>query len=132
MEYKRRQHHPVKNALGFMMLYAMLFVFIMLDIFVEIYHQLGFRLYGLPRVERHKYIKIDRHKLGYLSLLQKTNCAYCGYVNGLLHYVSEIAGRTEKHWCAIKHKKENGHIPPKHHKDFLDYGDEESFSELYK
>jgi hypothetical protein len=33
------------------------------------------------------------------------NCRYCSYANGLIAYVAEIAGRTEQHWCPIKHSQ---------------------------
>jgi len=52
---------------------------------------------------------------------------YCGYGNGLLHYTSVIAAQTEKYWCSIKHKTDPTFIPPEHHKDFLEYGDEKQY-----
>lgn len=53
---------------------------------------------------------------------------YCGYANGLLHYNSEIAARTEKYWCGIKHKNFQ---EPEHHQDFLEYNDKKSFEKKY-
>jgi len=50
--------------------------------------------------------------------MDKFNCVYCGYVNGWINYIQEIAARTEKYWCAIKHEKYEGFVEPKHHKDF--------------
>jgi hypothetical protein len=82
-------------------------------------------------VDRKKYIKFDRHKLTYLKLLQKFNCLYCSYWNWLVHYVSEIAWRTEKYWCWITHEKSKDFIDPKHHKDFLPYWDEKAFFQEY-
>jgi len=55
---------------------------------------------------------------------------YCGYINGVLLYFKEIAGRTEKYWCGIKHKEHPGFIEPKHHKTFLSYGDKEAYQKL--
>ena len=51
---------------------------------------------------------------------------YCGYCNGLIAYVREIAGRTEAFWCPIKHA---GHVRQPHDRYpyFLDYGDAEAF-----
>ena len=39
---------------------------------------------------------IDRYALSYLNVIEKLNCVYCEYVNGLIAYVQEIAARTEQ------------------------------------
>ncbi len=98
---------------------------------MEIAHQISFRLYGLPLVQRSQYVKIDRHRLSYLSWIERINCAYCGYANGLLQYSARIAGDTEKYWCGIKHKKDRRFVEPTHHRDLLEYGDEKSFNEKF-
>lgn len=85
-------------------IYGMFPVLFILDIFLEIYHQVAFRLYGIPIVKRNDYIFIDRHKVEELSFMQKVNCVYCGYANGLLPYATEIARRTEHYWCPMKHE----------------------------
>ncbi len=113
-------------------IYLMIAPLVVLDIFVEIYHRICFPLYGLPYVRRRSYIKIDRHRLSYLNWYEKINCAYCGYANGLLHYVSVIAAETERYWCGIKHQTDPNFIPPEHHKEFLPYGDGEAFREFVK
>lgn len=105
---------------------------VLLDFCMEIYHRFAFPLYGIPLVKREEYIKIDRHKLSYLSTMDKAWCAYCGYANGLLAYAVEVAGRTEKYWCGIKHKPDPKFHEPKHHKDFLPYGDEMAYIEKYE
>ncbi len=132
MEYKRHPERTLRHLLSAPFVYAVIFPLILLDMAVELYHQICFRLYKIPLVERSKYIKIDRHKLKYLSFIEKINCAYCGYANGFFHYASVIAAETEKYWCSIKHQKDPNFIPPEHHKDFLKYGDEKSFKEKYK
>lgn len=102
------------------------------DIFFEIYHQIAFPIYGIPRVKRSRYIRItDREKLPYLSWFEKLNCAYCGYVNGWLHYASTIAGRTESHFCAIAHLETRGYIPSEHEKSFMKYGDDSALKKRY-
>jgi hypothetical protein len=40
----------------------------------------------------------DRTHLAYLNLVEKINCAYCSYGNGLAAYLREIAARTEQYW----------------------------------
>lgn len=114
------------------LLYSLLFPFVLLHVFVEVYHQIGFRLCRIPRVDHTRFIIIDRHKLSYLRWWQKINCLYCGYVNGLLGYVSEIAARTEYYWCPIQHKKIPKMHIPKHHKLFAAYNDAEAFRALYQ
>jgi len=103
-----------------------------LDIFGELYHHTCFPLWKIPLFKRKEYIRMDRHKLKYLSLFEKIGCTYCSYANGLLNYAVAIAGRTEIYWCAIRHKKHEGFVEPLNHKDFLKYGDEKAFRKKYK
>jgi len=105
---------------------------IILDLWIEVYHRVCFAAYGISYVKRSAYIKIDRHKLEYLNFFEKINCVYCGYANGLLQYSCVIAGETEKYWCGIKHKSDGIFIEPQHHKDFIPYGDKESYLNLEK
>lgn len=111
------------DILSMPLIWSVLIPFVVLDVWIEVYHRIGFKMYGLPYVERSKYIRIDRHKLSYLNIWEKAGCVYCGYVNGLLHYMTVIAANTEKYWCAIQHKDTPGYVPPQHHKDFAAYGD---------
>ena len=46
-------------------------------------------------MRRRDYFAIDRHKLAYLNAIEKFNCLFCSYTNGLIGYVREIAARTE-------------------------------------
>ena len=113
-------------------IWLMIVPMVILDIFAEVYHRICFPLYGMPYVKRSHYIRIiDRAKLPYLNWYQKLNCAYCGYANGLLHYVSVIAGKTESYWCAIAHLEERGYIPTEAEKNFVKYGDEGSLKLRY-
>ena len=73
-----------------------------------------------------QHASIDRGRLPYLSLLEKVNCAYCSYANGLISYVREIAGRTEQYWCAIKHAR-NVPAPHERYREFARYGDAGAF-----
>jgi hypothetical protein len=65
---------------------------------------------------------LDRHNLSYLNVIEKMNCMYCGYFNGVVAYAREMAARTEQHWCPIKHARRVGDIHSRY-KYFLDYGD---------
>lgn len=114
------------------LIYFQIVPLIFIDISTEIYHRLCFPIYGLSYVKRRDYIKFDRHKLSYLTFFEKINCTYCSYGNGLLRYLSAIAGETEKYWCGITQAKHAGFIPLKHQKNFLPYGDEKAFDEFVK
>ena len=107
-------------------IYSMIIPFVVLDVFVTIYQRICFPVYRIERVKRGGYITFDRKHLSYLNGLEKLNCLYCSYGNGLLAYAREIAGRTEKHWCPIKHAKrmEGMHA---HYPEFVDFGDAEGF-----
>jgi len=107
-------------------IYALIVPFALLDLFVSLYQAVCFPVYGIPKVRRADHIIIDRHMLAYLNGLQKLNCVYCGYANGLISYVREIAGRTEAHWCPIKHARHSSD-PHAHYDAFCDFGDAEGF-----
>lgn len=130
MEYKKHSERFWQHAASMPVIYFMIIPLVLFDICLEIYHQICFRLYGIPIVVRASYIKFDRHKLKYLNQWEKLNCTYCGYANGLMRYATVIAGETEKYWCGIKHAKDPNFIPPVHHKDFLEYGDEKAYRKL--
>ncbi|XLQ19608.1 MAG: hypothetical protein ACKUBY_03380 [Candidatus Moraniibacteriota bacterium] len=130
MEHLKKKNY-INNIISIPFIVLLIIPFVFLDLCVEIYHRICFPLYGIKIVNRSKYIILDRYKLDYLTGVQKSNCAYCEYINGLLKYVTEIGARTEKYWCAIKHSKKDG-VYPDHHKDFLEYGDVTTFSKEYK
>jgi hypothetical protein len=98
----------------------------LMDLWASAYQFVCFSAYGIPKVRRSDYVILDRHHLRYLNTIERLNCAYCGYVNGVIAYVQEIAGRTEQHWCPIKHafRLKTMHSRYAH---FLDYGDAEQF-----
>ena len=77
-------------------IYAVIVPLVLLDLFVSIYQRVCFPVYEIPTVNRGDYLIFDRHHLAYLNALEKLNCAYCSYANGLIAYVREIAGRTER------------------------------------
>ena len=113
-------------ALTAPVIYAMIIPLVLLDVFVTIYQTVCFRVYGIPKVRRRDYLIFDRHHLAYLNALEKFNCAYCSYANGLIAYVREIAGRTEQYWCPIKHARRaiGAHSA---YATFEDYGDAEGY-----
>jgi hypothetical protein len=100
--------------------------FSLLDLFLTLYQVACFPIFGIPRVKRRDYLMFDREHLAYLNLLEKLNCAYCSYANGLCAYATEIAARTEQHWCPIKHAKRLS-APHSRYWRFLDYRDAKSY-----
>ena len=106
---------------------SLILPFALLDLFVSLYQALCFPVYGLQKVRRADHILIDRQFLAYLNLLQKLNCVYCSYCNGLISYVREIAARSESYWCPIKHSRR---VKGTHnlHARFIDYGDAQGWA----
>ena len=96
------------------------------DVMGTIYQAICFPIYGIPKVRRGDYLVFDRHHLTYLHLAEKLSCEYCAYANGILAYFTEIAARTEQHWCPIKHA---GCVKCAHsrYKKFVDFGDAEQY-----
>ncbi|HEY1793557.1 MAG TPA: hypothetical protein VGG34_11615 [Opitutaceae bacterium] len=96
------------------------------DLVGTIYQAICFPVYGIPKVPRRDYLAFDRHHLAYLNTIEKLNCEYCAYVNGILAYFTEIAARTEQHWCPIKHA---GCVKCAHsrYKRFVDFGDAKQY-----
>ncbi len=99
---------------------------LLMDLTTTIYQIACFPVYGIPKVKRRQYIIIDRHALRYLNIIEKTNCLYCGYFNGLISYIQEVAARTEQYWCPIKHARRLSSIHSRY-KYFFDYGDGEEY-----
>lgn len=87
-------------------IYAVFIPMLLLDIFATLYQIICFPIYGIPRIRRRDYMIHDRNSLGYLNLLEKFNCLYCSYADGLASYLREIIGRTEQYWCPIKHARQ--------------------------
>ncbi|MGB4593518.1 MAG: hypothetical protein WBI63_07065 [Coriobacteriia bacterium] len=100
--------------------------FLVLDLFLLIFQAICFPAYGIPKVKRSEYVLLDRGDLPYLNVIERINCAYCGYANGLAGYLMEIAARTEQYWCPIKHARRLAAEHP-YYPNFFEYGDAESY-----
>ena len=114
------------NILTAPVIYAGFIPFILLDLFLCVYQTICFPIYGIPRVKRADYLIFDREDLPYLNVIEKFNCFYCSYGNGLLAYGREIAARTEQYWCPIKHARRI-RAAHDHYPRFFEYGDAESW-----
>lgn len=100
--------------------------FILMDIFVTLYQAICFPVYRIPKVRRADYVVFDRELLPYLNIIEKFNCFYCSYGNGVAAYAREVAARTEQYWCPIKHARRLRAAHDRYHQ-FFDYGDAEAF-----
>jgi|GEM_PF-96779 hypothetical protein len=116
----------LRNILSAPVIYSVFFPMLLMDLFVTLYQYICFPIYGIPRVRRRDYFVFDRAHLGYLNIIEKINCAYCSYGNGLMSYAKEVVGRTEQYWCPIKHARRVLHSHP-YYDGFVDYGDAEAY-----
>ena len=118
---------PLLHLLSAPIIWSVLFPAMVLDGFVTLYQWVCFPIYKISKVKRSDYIIIDRHRLAYLNSIEKLNCLYCSYFNGLMGYISEVAARTEQYWCPIRHASRIKSIHSRYQK-FFEYGD----STLYR
>ncbi len=113
---------PLMFILTAPVIYSMIVPFLLVDGWASLYQAICFRVYQIPQVRRADYIVFDRQHLAYLNWIEALNCLFCGYANGLVAYVREIASRTEQFWCPIKHALRITD-PHQRYYEFLDYGD---------
>jgi hypothetical protein len=126
--YRYLSDAALLNILTVPVIWSCIVPAVIMDIVVSVFHAVCFRVYKIPRVRREDYIVIDRHSLRYLNPIEKINCVYCGYFNGLIAYVQEVAARTEQYWCPIKHARRVVKIHSRYSK-FIDYGDAQGYKE---
>ncbi|WP_374342838.1 hypothetical protein [Azonexus sp.] len=109
-------------------IYAGWIPFLLMDLFVTVYQSICFPIYRIPKVKRSDYLIFDREDLPYLNAIEKFNCFYCSYGNGVAAYVREVAARTEQYWCPIKHARRVRAAHDRYPK-FFDHGDAEAFQQ---
>lgn len=116
----------LRNIITAPVIYSMVVPLVILDICITLYQLLCFPLYRIERVRRCDYMAFDRRHLDYLNAIEKLNCTYCSYANGLASYVKEIIARTEQYWCPIRHARR---LLETHSRyvQFVDYGDAEAY-----
>jgi hypothetical protein len=107
-------------------IYSGFIPFLVLDAFLLVYQGICFPVYGITKAKRSDYMVLDRGDLPYLNALQKFNCFYCGYANGLMAYARDVAGRTEQYFCPIKHARRI-RAAHDHYPNFFEFGDAESY-----
>ncbi len=112
-------------------IWAALIPCVILDLVVTVYQFICFPIYGIPFARRRDYVVIDRQHLGYLNWIEKVNCMYCGYFNGVIAYVREVAARTEQYWCPVRHARPVKSVHG-HYRRFFEYGDAKGYREGLK
>jgi hypothetical protein len=119
---------PIASLLIAPFVYGLIVPLLILDLSVWLYQAVCFTAWGIAPVRRSDYIVLDRRHLAYLNFIQKVNCEFCSYANGLISYVQEVAARTEQFWCPIKHAVR---VKSQHarYRYFIEYGDAEGFRE---
>jgi len=100
--------------------------FMLMDMFVTVYQAICFPVYGIPKVRRADYLVFDREDLPYLNAIEKFNCFYCSYGNGVAAYLREAAARTEQYWCPIKHARRMVATHDRYPR-FFEYGDAQAY-----
>ena len=134
-----RQHKLIKTGIltflrksplaAFILLpavYGLIVPLALLDLGVYVFQLVCFTAWGMERIKRSDWIVVDRHRLPYLNGIEKLNCAYCGYANGVIAYAREAASRSEQYWCPIKHALRVRN-PHQRYRGFVDYGDTQGF-----
>jgi len=123
--YRFLREASLQSYLTAPVIYSLLVPLGLLDLGITAYQWLCFPVYGIPRVRRNAYVALDR-RMPYLNAIEKLNCVYCGYANGVLAYAREIASRTEQYWCPIKHARGIAGAHRRYH-GFLENGDAEGY-----
>ncbi|SFM97724.1 hypothetical protein [Dokdonella immobilis] len=120
------RHSRISVALTAPLIYAGFIPFLLMDLFVTVYQRICFPIYGIPRARRSDYMAFDRGDLPYLNAIERFNCFYCSYGNGVAAYLREVAARTEQYWCPIKHARR---IVATHERypRFFEFGDAEAY-----
>jgi hypothetical protein len=86
-------------------LYLALPVIVMLDIISILCNSIIFKISGIPRVDRKKYIKpFSRMKLPEATIWYKLGCVYCSYANGVAYYYKDTVMSIEFLYCPWKQK----------------------------
>jgi hypothetical protein len=120
------RHAPIFTILTAPIIYSGLVPMLLLDLFLTIYQGVCFPIYNIQKARRRDHFLFDRKHLAYLNIIEKINCAYCSYGNGLASYYRDISGRTEQYWCPIKHARRSLYAHP-YYNNFTDFGDAEAY-----
>lgn len=104
--------------ISFFAINAMLIPIVFLDIACSLYQAIYFSIHKIPKLPRSDYVKVQRHLLPGLTLIQKWSCWYCEYTNGVLSWGLAVANQTEVYSCAIKYSHKSSNV--EYQKSFYD------------
>ncbi len=104
--------------------YVMIFPIVLFDLATSMYQAICFRAYGIPRVKRRTYVRLFSRGRRMVTLLDRFNCAYCTYANGVAAYARAVLIETEQYWCPIKYKPRKDFHIPHPHDEYADPDDE--------
>jgi hypothetical protein len=124
LTYIRRA--KLKHILCLPIIWLCLLPAVVMDVVVSFYQAVCFPLFGIPKVKRGEHVIFDRRHLRYLNVIEKLNCLYCSYFNGVVSFATEVGARTEQYWCPIKHAAQLKTIHSRYH-TFVDFGDSDEF-----
>lgn len=116
----------LRNLATAPIIYSLILPLLLLDLAVTLYQFICFPLYRLPQVRRGDFMVHDRSQLAYLNLVEKLNCEYCAYANGLAADFRRVAAVTKQYWCPIKHARRILDTHAKYGR-FADFGDGEGY-----
>lgn len=111
-------------------IYSLAVPLVLLDAWVWLYQAVCFRVYGIEKVKRSDFLIFDRGRLPYLNAIERLNCDYCSYANGLIAYVREVASRSEQYFCPIKHAQRRL-AAHERYPSFFEFGDAEAYRKEY-
>jgi hypothetical protein len=120
------RHAKFKHIISLPIIWLCLLPAVLMDLVVCLYQFTCFPLYGIPKVRRADHIIFDRRHLRYLNVIEKLNCLYCSYFNGVVSFAREVGARTEQYWCPIKHAAQLKSIHSRYH-TFVDFGDSDEY-----
>lgn len=123
---KYLRHAKIKHIISLPIIWLCLVPTVLMDLVVCFYQFTSFPLYGIPKVKRADHVIFDRRHLRYLNVIEKLNCLYCSYFNGVISFVREVGARTEQYWCPIKHAAQLKSIHSRYH-TFVDFGDSDQY-----
>jgi len=112
-------------------IYMIIIPTVIMHAFIQVYQQICFRIYGIPRVNSKEYFIFDRGLLPQLNWFEKFNCVYCSYFTCLISFTQEIGARTERFWCPIKHARRMAN-PHSQYNHFSEYSDGKNLRSNWK
>lgn len=120
----------LRMGLSMPFIYGMIIPISFLDICIQLYQAVCFRLYGIELIDRRLYVRCTPRGKALLNWVDRFHCWYCSYANGVFNFSRAVAAETEKYWCPIRHASKPGAQEPAHHKGFVPDGDEKALQQV--